>query len=292
MRKIKAFLLTIALVLTISVPAYAQEYDGYTVESMEPVQVYVNRTINLRDLPTSEGNLLGTLHEGDMPIVVGKVTSNRWNDYPYYVLDNGAFLNGHYFTFDVPKTVILDVQNILQNPELPNGCEVTSLAICLNYKGYAVDKCDLSDNYLPKTTVWNEEYTSEAYYLGNPRSKGGADSGWYCFATCLSKTIDNYNAANNTAITYGNLTGSDVSSLYAEIDNGNPVVIWGTLRWGTPRAYANGYYRNLHCMVLSGYSDSTVTITDPIYGEGLKTIKRSTFETVWSLMGNHALVIY
>lgn len=57
MRKIKAFLLTIALVLTISVPAYAQEYDGYTVESMEPVQVYVNRTINLRDLPTSEGNL-------------------------------------------------------------------------------------------------------------------------------------------------------------------------------------------------------------------------------------------
>lgn len=53
---------------------------------------------------------------------------------------------------DEPETNItnrqLNVDCILQNPELPTGCEVTALAIVLNYYGYGVDKCDLSDYYL------------------------------------------------------------------------------------------------------------------------------------------------
>ena len=35
--------------------------------------------------------------------------------------------------FFLPDTVQLNVENILQNPELPNGCEITSAAIVLNY---------------------------------------------------------------------------------------------------------------------------------------------------------------
>ena len=45
----------------------------------------------------------------------------------------------------------LPVPLILQNPELPNGCEITSLCMLLRYLGFDADKCLLADNYLPRT---------------------------------------------------------------------------------------------------------------------------------------------
>lgn len=179
------------------------------------------------------------------------------------------------------ESIQLPVSNIFQNPQLPQGCEVTSLVIVMNYKGYKVDKCVLSDNYLPK---WpNLSGDPEMYYLREPRSDG-----WYCFAGALCSTINNYCADTGANVPYRNLTGTDVENLYSEVENGNPVVVWGTLQWQTPRA--NGtHYVNLHCMVLSGFTDSTVTITDPIYG--VTTVDRNRFESVWHKMGSRALVV-
>lgn len=42
----------------------------------------------------------------------------------------------------------LDVEPILQLPELPTGCEITSLATVLNYYGYDISKTQLADEYL------------------------------------------------------------------------------------------------------------------------------------------------
>ena len=175
----------------------------------------------------------------------------------------------------------LPVANIYQNPELPQGCEITSLAIVLNYHGYNADKCDLSDNYLPK---WSDlSGDPEYYYLREPRSDG-----YYCFAGALMSTINNYNADMGTNVSYKNLSGSSAEALYSEIDNNNPVIVWGTLKWQNPYVL-NGLYQNLHCMVLSGYTNDTVTITDPIYG--VTTISKATFESIWNKMGSRALVV-
>ena len=48
----------------------------------------------------------------------------------------------------------LPVPRILQNPELPNGCEITSLCMLLRYLGFDADKCILADRYLPRTETW------------------------------------------------------------------------------------------------------------------------------------------
>ena len=290
-------------VMTLTAPVdTAADYttmENVVVEEYETKIGYATTSVNVRDLPDISGNKIRVLRKNAPVNIIGFVSSNPYNSNTYYITDDGGFVHSRYITFTAPSSgstekaaatpdanpgVQLPVSNILQNPELPNGCEITSLSIVLNYKGYAVDKCDMSDNYLPKWPDLTGD--PEYYYLREPRSNG-----FYCFATCLCTTIDNYNAANGTSIQYKNLTGLSASDLYAEIDAGNPVVVWGTLKWSSPRAYANGLYRNLHCMVLAGYSDTTVTIIDPIYGDKLKTIKRSTFENVWTQMGSRAMTV-
>ena len=45
--------------------------------------------------------------------------------------------------------VELDAQPVLQNPELPTGCEVTTLTAALNYLGYPVDKLTMQTSISP-----------------------------------------------------------------------------------------------------------------------------------------------
>ena len=76
----------------------------------------------------------------------------------------------------------LPVPQILQNPELPNGCEITSCCEVLRFLGFPADKCDLADNYLPQSKAW---YGTDPnlLYMGNPRLDGDTpDTGYYCFA--------------------------------------------------------------------------------------------------------------
>lgn len=72
------------------------------------------------------------------------------NDYINYFCSNISLSKGIYY-FDNNKInqypgkgLILDVPLIAQNPELPRGCEVTSLAMLLNYAGIKVDKMKLA----------------------------------------------------------------------------------------------------------------------------------------------------
>ncbi|NLY78771.1 MAG: hypothetical protein GX072_02350, partial [Lysinibacillus sp.] len=56
-------------------------------------------------------------------------------------------------TFNTSVENRLQVPVVLQNPELPNGCEITSLTAILNYYGINVDKMTLSDR-MPKLKLY------------------------------------------------------------------------------------------------------------------------------------------
>ena len=49
---------------------------------------------------------------------------------------------------DLPTTYSMEVDPILQLPELPTGCEVTTLAMLLGAVGFQVDKVQLVEGYL------------------------------------------------------------------------------------------------------------------------------------------------
>ena len=79
----------------------------------------------------------------------------------------------------------------MQNPELPHGCEITSLTAVLNYFGMNVSKLEMTDKYLPKQeirTEGNQRFgpnPNEAF-AGNPRDKA---RGMYVLLLQLSKRL-------------------------------------------------------------------------------------------------------
>lgn len=74
----------------------------------------------------------------------------------------------------------INVTNILQNPSLPTGCEITSLTMVLNYYKYSVSKETMADNYLPYSVDFGFLENGQKYgpdfrttFAGNPRSAYG-----------------------------------------------------------------------------------------------------------------------
>jgi uncharacterized protein YvpB len=195
----------------------------------------------------------------------------------------------------------LQVPVILQNPELPVGCEVTALAMALNYAGYAVDKTTLSDQYLPKSSAWF--YVGEKRYgpdfrkvfAGDPRRKGGCE----CDSPAIEKAGKDYLAAVGSSQTARNLTGSKPAVLYDYVAAGTPVITWITIGMAD-RVFSGGWYvketeeyiqwaKVDHCAVLTGFDDQTVYFSDPLLGE--VTFSRARFEDVYAQRGNQAVVI-
>ena len=89
--------------------------------------------------------------------------------------------------FFLPGTVQLNVENILQNPELPNGCEITSAAIVLNYLGFGIDKVTLAENYLPMhIPYW--EADPEVEFMGSPAD----ELSFYCLPGAITTAVNTY----------------------------------------------------------------------------------------------------
>ncbi len=187
----------------------------------------------------------------------------------------------------------LEVPNILQNPELPNGCEITSAAVALNYLGIPADKVVLAERYLP---CGEDHLTAdpEQEYMGSPFA---GQVGYYCMPAPIETAVNAYlGDIGNTDRRARDVSGADIEELKAYLHDGAPVLVWVTQYFEEPR-YADHFtlpdgsqpYVNLHCVVLTGYDDDTFYLTDPL--EEKDRIDAATFAHIYGTMGCHALVI-
>jgi len=181
------------------------------------------------------------------------------------------------------------VPMIYQNAEgLPAGCEGTSLTMALQYVGIPVSAWDTCMNYMP----WSYDSCDiENVFIGNP--SGG---GYGCYVGCVMTTANNIISAYGAGVSAHNLTG-DLNGMYNTIMSGYPVVIWGTDGWGDPNwgtYYSNAgaftWWSNEHCLLLVGFTDTTVTIHDPY--RGVVEIDRAWFEYEWANCGSKAVAVY
>lgn len=182
------------------------------------------------------------------------------------------------------------VPDILQNPELPTGCESVALTIALRHYGYNIGKTVIADSYLPYSSNYAIGFS------GNPYTYYGGG----CFAPAITTAANKFLTSKSSSYRANDITGTNFQELYNYIDRGYPVIVWGTMYMKTPQFTGasvswNGrrylWYRLEHCMVLYGYDkkSDTVQISDPLLG--YVTRNRADFEYLYNITGKNAVVI-
>ncbi|EJV73708.1 C39 family peptidase [Bacillus cereus] len=190
----------------------------------------------------------------------------------------------------------LEVPLILQNPELERGCEVTSLAMLLNFNGLSVDKLELAKNikYVPFQNNglmgnMDEGFVGDMYDIDMP--------GLGVHIKPILELAKLYISENCIL----DLTGSNPENLYKAIDKEHPVWIltnasfrklpdYEFRTWKTNTGERQVTYRQ-HSVLLTGYTEQYVYINDPLDTEKNKRIDKKDFEEAWVQLGRQALTI-
>lgn len=197
--------------------------------------------------------------------------------------------------------ILLDVPQILQNPELPNGCEITSLCELLHFHGFTPDKCDLADHYLPRSAQWYGADPDEVY-MGNPHiDDNSPETGYYCFAGPLLKASEAYfAAAGETQLQAVDITGSGLAELEACLQAGRPFIFWASLHfndiqfdpcggYALPGGRYHTVFHTLHCMVCRGMDEEAFYIADPLNFN--ERVPKEQFMRIYRQLGSRAVTI-
>lgn len=181
-----------------------------------------------------------------------------------------------------------------QMPDLPNGCEVTSLSMLMNYYGIKVSK-----NELAETIQHVDSFTDGGKYRGNPHQgfvghMTIANAGWCVYNEPL------YNVVRKYTSHIENITGSDFLSLLKLVSNGHPVMIITTTTfnkvnnmqtWDTNTGKVN-VTPSSHACVITGYSKpkKVVYVNNP-YGYKNQPVNWKNLQASYNQQGRQALYI-
>lgn len=193
---------------------------------------------------------------------------------------------------------ILEVPIICQMPELKNGCEVTSLAMLLQYKGINIDKMTLCEKMIKDDTKIVEDEEGNIITWGNP-SNGfvgdvyGNEKGYSISVEAIIPLAKEYYKKG-----VNNLTGDNIKKIEKSLSQGNPVLVWVTadfiknpqwVQWKDRKGNVVKATFSQHAIVLTGYDKTYFYYNDPIDGGKNKTVRKQDFIDVWNLMANKAL---
>ncbi|WP_423490391.1 C39 family peptidase [Lysinibacillus agricola] len=230
--------------------------------------------------------------------------------------ENDGYTTIEHFTYDSTKPYYrlqthfsrdeqeLDVPVCLQNPELPHGCEITSLTAVLNYYGMNVTKLEMADKYLPKQDIRIEGGqrigpNPDQAFAGNPSNK---DEGMYVFAAPIVKAAEAVIADKKADLRVTNMSNASQDEILQLVREGVPVVTWVTLDLSTPKkdpdrgwiyegeTESREAYLNLHAVVLTGHLGDKVVVMDPL--KGYVTYNVDQFFKSYQELGKQAVAVH
>jgi uncharacterized protein YvpB len=193
----------------------------------------------------------------------------------------------------IPDSIILDVPliNQMDQPILYNGCEVTSLAMILNYHGVKVTKNELAEKI--KTVPLNYSNGKK----GNPNAGFVGDMahgpGLGVYNGPVFELAQKY--VGDKAV---NLTNHSFDDVLEKVGQGLPVWVITTSSfapvsvfqtWNTPQGQIKITFSE-HSVAITGYDENYIYINNP-YGEKNQKLNRSSFIKAWEQMGKQAIVI-
>lgn len=195
---------------------------------------------------------------------------------------------------------LIDAPHINQLPELPLGCEVTALAMLLQYNGFQVNKMELAEQLAMDPTPLT--YDDQGMHWGNPYKgfvgdmSDRAKPGFGVFDKPIEALARKY--AGEQVI---NLTGLDFTDITKIVQNGTPVwvIVSSTfsrqnnqkISWMT----SDGpivTIRNEHSVLLTGVDGNYVYFNNPLKQDGKNNKKAiQPFTESWEMMGGQAITI-
>lgn len=197
------------------------------------------------------------------------------------------------FSNNDEKVILSNVPLIQQLPELDRGCEVTSLAMMLQYADITVDKMKLA-NEIKKVDFMNDGVRGDPNegFVGNIYTF--SESGYGVYHGPLFQLAKKY--LPNKAV---DLTGKSIEEMYKSVKAGQPVVMITNATfapldedefttWETNSGDVSITY-NEHCVVLIGYDKEFVYIRDPLSDSLDVKVPRESFEKAWIQMGSQAI---
>ena len=177
-----------------------------------------------------------------------------------------------------------------QVPELPTGCEVTSLTMVLNYLGYDADKTDIAANYLEKGDY--PDANPNTTFVGTPFDKAS----YGCFAPVITDCANLYGAP---AV---NISGASIDQFCQYVENGQPVIVWATMNmestdygssvWIAKDGQLVIWPGMEHCLVMIGFDSAKneVYMADPL-NENITTYNFSVFYQRWLELGCQGVIV-
>lgn len=194
--------------------------------------------------------------------------------------------------FTIKDEQKLNVPLEKQMPDLPNGCEVTSLSMLLNYYHINVTKDELASKIKHVSSY-------DGKYRGNPNEgfvgyMNQANGGWCVYNGPL------YDVASKYTDRIQNATGDSFDQIIELVADGHPVMIITTLKfrrvndmqtWKTRQGIVH-VTPSSHACVITGYNkkNNTVLVNDP-YGYKNRKVNWKNIEESYNQQGKQALYL-
>ncbi|MGG1401129.1 C39 family peptidase [Bacillus salipaludis] len=193
----------------------------------------------------------------------------------------------------VKENQLLDVPliNQMAEPHLKNGCEVTSLAMILNYYGKKVTKNELAGKI--KTVPLNYPHNKK----GNPNIGFVGDMANGPGLSVYNGPIFDL-AKKYMGDRVINLTNRPFERILEKVSQGTPVWVITTInykenvkfrKWDTQQGTIYITFSE-HSVVITGYDKNFIYVNDP-YGYKNRKVSRKDFFDAWSIMGKQAIAI-
>ena len=194
----------------------------------------------------------------------------------------------------IPQSASIEgVIPLNQYPDLPTGCEVTSLAMALTFAGYDdVDAVTLAKKHLPKGKMEDKHANPYEVFIGDPEDPGS----FGCYAPVIVTCAERFGAEAE------DISACSLDTMLSYVAEGTPVIVWatsgmvktaeGTYRYTRPDGEEENWKNMEHCLLMTGYdiNENTVQMADPEKGE-LVTYRMTVFLKRWEEQGCQAVVV-
>lgn len=271
------------------------EYKGSVkINGLTNLSVYVNSKPDLKRNVSATDDRFGQL---EFTIDDSKVDYSKPGTYTIYysVKDKLGNVTTRERKITVRERTVMinNFPTYSQFPNYPNGCETIALYLMLKYYGINVSPETLVNNLKKGDGVhWenNIRYGGdpEIEFVGDPRDEHG-------YGVYQKPIINLASKYKSGMVDY---TGHSLSQVLQLVRSGKPVQVWVSINLKNTSVCADWIHKasgkkinwicRLHSVVIVGFNDSYVYVSDPYTGD-IEKYRRTQFQKMYNLFGKRAI---